>query len=143
MENSMLLLLSCFSRVWLCDPIDGSTPGSPIPEILQERTMEWVAISFSNVKSASEVTQSCPTPSGPMDCSLWASSIHGIFQARVLDSMEVLKKLKTELPHDTATPLLYSEKNKVLNYIRTSVFTAALFTKAKIWKQPECSSPEE
>ena len=32
----------------LCDPIDGSPPGSPIPGILQARTLEWVAISFSN-----------------------------------------------------------------------------------------------
>ena len=31
----------------LCDPIDGSPPGSPIPGILQARTLEWVAISFS------------------------------------------------------------------------------------------------
>ena len=33
----------------LCDPIDVSPPGSPVPEILQARTLEWVAISFSNV----------------------------------------------------------------------------------------------
>ena len=32
----------------LCDPIDGSPPGSPVPEILQARTLEWVAISFFN-----------------------------------------------------------------------------------------------
>ena len=32
----------------LCDPIDGSPPGSPVPEILQARTLEWVAIAFSN-----------------------------------------------------------------------------------------------
>ena len=32
----------------LCDPIDGSLPDSPIPEILQARTLEWVAISLSN-----------------------------------------------------------------------------------------------
>ena len=38
-------LLSCPT---LCDPIDGSPPGSPVPGILQARTMEWVAISFSN-----------------------------------------------------------------------------------------------
>ena len=31
----------------MCDPIDGSPPGSPVPEILQGRTLEWVAISFS------------------------------------------------------------------------------------------------
>ena len=46
----------------LCDPVDGSPPGSPIPAILQARTLEWVAISFSNawkrkvkVKSLSRV----------------------------------------------------------------------------------------
>ena len=32
----------------LCDPIDSSPPGSPVPGILQARTLEWVAISFSN-----------------------------------------------------------------------------------------------
>ena len=44
----LLLLLSCFSPVRLCDPIDGSPPGSPVPGILQARTLEWGAISFSN-----------------------------------------------------------------------------------------------
>ena len=37
------------------------------------------------VKSESEVAQSCPTPSDPMSCSLPSSSVHGIFQARVLE----------------------------------------------------------
>ena len=74
----------------LYDPIDGSPPSSPVPGILQARTLEWVAISFSNawkwkVKSESEVAQSCPTPSDPMDCSPPGSSVHGIFQARVLE----------------------------------------------------------
>ena len=56
------LLPSRFSCVRLCDPIDGSPPGSPVPGILQVRTLEWVAISFSNawkgkvkVKSLSRV----------------------------------------------------------------------------------------
>ena len=34
----------------LCDPTDGSPPGSPVPGILQARTLEWVAISFSNAR---------------------------------------------------------------------------------------------
>ena len=38
------------------------------------------------VKSESEVAKSCPTLSDPMDCSLPGSSVHGIFQARVLES---------------------------------------------------------
>ena len=53
------LLQSCPT---LCDPIDGSLPGSPVPGILQARTLEWAAISFSNawkwkvkVKSLSRV----------------------------------------------------------------------------------------
>ena len=37
------------------------------------------------VKSDSQVAQSCPTPSDPMDCSLPGSSVHGIFQARILE----------------------------------------------------------
>ena len=39
------LLQSCLT---LCDPIDGSLPGSSVPGILQARTLDWVAISFSN-----------------------------------------------------------------------------------------------
>ena len=44
----LLLLPSHVSRVRLCDPIDSSPPGSPVPGILQARTLEWVAISFSS-----------------------------------------------------------------------------------------------
>ena len=36
------------SCLTLCNPIEGSPPGSPVPESLQARTLEWVAISFSN-----------------------------------------------------------------------------------------------
>ena len=44
----LLLLLSHFSRVQLCDATDGNPSGSPIPGILQARILEWVAISFSS-----------------------------------------------------------------------------------------------
>ena len=44
-EAAAKLLKSCLT---LCDPIDGSPPGSPIPGILQARILECVAISFSN-----------------------------------------------------------------------------------------------
>ena len=47
----LLLLLSHFSHVQptLCDPIDGSPPGSSIPGIFQARVLEWVAIAFSDL----------------------------------------------------------------------------------------------
>ena len=47
-KKLLLLLLLLQSCLTLCDTIDGSPPGSPVPGILQARTLEWVAISFSN-----------------------------------------------------------------------------------------------
>ena len=79
------LLQSCLT---LCDPIDSSPPGSTVPGILQARTLEWVAISFSNawkwkvkVKSLSHV-RLLATP--------WTAAHQdppsmGFFQARVLE----------------------------------------------------------
>ena len=73
------LLQSCPT---LCDPIDSSPWDSPGKNT-------GVGCHFllqcMKVKSESEVAQSCPTPSNPMDCSPPGSSIHGIFQARVLE----------------------------------------------------------
>ena len=90
----------------LCNPVDCSLPGFSVHGILQARILEWVAISFSRGifptqgsnpgllhwrqtlsmhESESEVSQSCPTLSDPMDCSPPGSSVHGIFQARVLE----------------------------------------------------------
>ena len=57
----LLLLLSCFSCVRLCNPIDGSPPGSSVPGILQARTLEWVAISFSKACMHAKLLQSCLT----------------------------------------------------------------------------------
>ena len=61
-EDNSAAAKSLQSCPTLCDPIDGSPPGSPVPGILQARTLEWVAISFSNtwkwkvkVKSLSRV----------------------------------------------------------------------------------------
>ena len=72
---------------FLCDPIDGSPPGSSVPGILQARTRGGChfLLQYMKVKSESEVAQSCPTFSDPMDCSLPGSSVYGIFQARVLE----------------------------------------------------------
>ena len=72
--SMLLLLLSRFSRVWLCDPIDGSPSGSPVPGILQARTLEWVATSFSN---AWKWKWSCSVKSG-------SSRSHGLQPTRLL-----------------------------------------------------------
>ena len=67
----------------LCDPIDGSPPGSPVPGTLQARTLS--GLPFPSPMHESEVAQSCLTLSNPLDCSPPGSSVHGIFQARVLE----------------------------------------------------------
>ena len=75
-------LQSCLT---LCDPIDGSPPGSSILGILQERILEWVAVSFSNACMHAQPLQSCLTLCDPVDCSPPGSPVHGIFQARILE----------------------------------------------------------
>ena len=71
----------------LCDPIDGSPPGSRPWDSPGKNT--GVGCHFllqcMKVKSESEVAQSCPTLCDAMDCSLPGSSVHGIFQERVLE----------------------------------------------------------
>ena len=56
-----------------------------------------------------------------------------------------LRKLKIELPYDPAIPLLgiYSEKTILQKELCTTIFIAALFTIARLWKQPKCASTDE
>ena len=146
----------------LCNPREGSLPGSPVPGILQARTLEWVAISFSNawkwtVKlkllnhvrllvtpwtaahqappsmgfSRQEYWSGMPLPSPPAlagglfnneppgkphnqmcacsvmsdslwvhGCSLPGSSVHGIFQARILEWLAVFSSRESSQPRD-------------------------------------------
>ena len=72
----------------LCNPIDGSPRGSPVPGILQVKNTGvgcHFLLQCMKVKSESEVARSCLTLCDPMDYSLPGSSVHGIFQARVLE----------------------------------------------------------
>ena len=73
------------SCLTLCDPIDGSPPGSSVPGIFQARILEWVAISFSNACMHAKSLQSCPTLCDPMDSSPPGSPVPGILQARTLE----------------------------------------------------------
>ena len=81
----------------LCDTIDGSPPGSPVPGILQARIRVGChfLLQRMQVKSESEVAQSCSTLCDPMDCSLPGSSVHGIGQARVLEWGAITFSAKT------------------------------------------------
>ena len=84
----LLLLLPLQSCPTLCDPIDGSPPGSSFPGIFQARVLEWVAIAFSDIYTAAAAAkslQSCPTLCDPINSSAPGSPVPGIFQARTLE----------------------------------------------------------
>ena len=97
------------SHVRLCDPLDCSPPGSSVHRISQARILEWVAISFSRespqprdqtrvsciasrfftcwaIRKVPLVSQVCLTLFDRIDCSGPGSSVHGILQARILES---------------------------------------------------------
>ena len=85
----LLLLLSCFSHVRLCATPQMAANQAP-PSLGFSRQEHWrvgchFLLQCVKVKSESEVSESCPTLSDPMDCSLPGSSVHGIFHARVLE----------------------------------------------------------
>ena len=80
------MLLSRFSRVRLCATPQMAAHQAP-PSLGFSRQEHGSGLPFPSPmhESESEVSQSCPTLSDPMDCSLLGSSVHGIFQARVLE----------------------------------------------------------
>ena len=80
--------LSCFSCVRLHATPQTEAHQAPLPWDSPGKNTEvgcHFLLQCMKVKSESEATQLCPTLSDPMDCSLPGSSIHGIFQARVLE----------------------------------------------------------
>ena len=84
----LLLLLSHFSRVRLC--ATPQTAAHQAPHLWDSPGKNTgvgchFLLQCMKVKSESEVAQSCPTLCDPMDCSLPGSSVHGIFQVRVLE----------------------------------------------------------
>ena len=83
----LLLLLSRFSRVQLCAPQRWQSTRLPHPWDSPGKNtgVGCHLLQCMKVKSESEVARSCLTPSDPMDCSPPGPSVHGIFQARVLE----------------------------------------------------------
>ena len=126
-----LVAKSCLT---LCDPLDGSPPGSSVHGVSHTRILELVAISFSRGSSQprdqtcksfalagrffttewpgklrmnmripwswSEVALLCPTLCDLTDCSLPGFSIHGIFQARVLEWVAISFSRRSSQPRD-------------------------------------------
>ena len=114
-EHWLLLLLSRFSRVQLFVTPQTAAHQAPL-SLGFSRQKYWGGLPFPSPTLESEVAQSCPTPSNPMDYSLPGSSIHGIFQARVLEWGAIAfsdDKRKDHKPRNVGGPGdLYNLKRK-------------------------------
>ena len=100
----------------LCDPIGGSASVSPHPWDSPGKNTGvgcHFLLQCVKVKSESEVARSCLTLSDPMDCSLPGSSVHGIFQARVLEWVAIAFSFN----YDSMITHLQETENTEQNYI--------------------------
>ena len=136
----------------LCDPIRRQPTRLPCPWDSPGKNTGVVChfrLQCMKVKSESEVAQSCLTPSDHMDCSLPGSSVLGFSRLELLEWVAIafsektvwrfLKKLGIKPPYDSGIPLLgilYPEENKIEKDTCIPLYTAALFTTARTWKQP-------
>ena len=107
------LLQSCLT---LCDPTDGSPPGSHPWDSPGKNSGVGchLLLQCMKVKSESEVAQSSLTPGNPMDCSLPGSSTHWIFQARVLEWGAIAFSnivLSNSVKSEPSTSCFYKNKN--------------------------------
>ena len=121
-------LLSPFSRVQLCVTRDGSPPGSPVPGILQARTLEWLAISFSNAWKWKVKGKSLRLSTWKLysHVRLLATPWTAVYQAP--PSMGFSRQeYWSGVPLPSPIPM----------------FIAALFTKVKTWRQPKCPSTDD
>ena len=124
----LLLLLSRFSRVRLCATPQIAACQAP-PSLGSPGKNTGVGCHFllqcMTVKSESEVAQSCLTLSDPMDCSPPGSSIHGIFQARVLEWGAIA----------FSEERLQGNKKKQLFFLRQKHRLSHLQTELSTWRQ--------
>ena len=106
--------MKSLSHVRLCDPMDGNLPGSAVHGIFQARILEWFSISFSrgsvreymNLKSSTNhhrevvLSKSTLCYSDSVDSSPSGSSVHGIFQVRILEWVAISYSKQSSWPRD-------------------------------------------
>ena len=129
----LLLLLSHFSRVRLC-----ATPQTvahqALPSLGFSRQEHWSGLPFPSPimkgKSESKVAQSCLTLCDPMDCSPPGSSVHGIFQARVLEWVAIAFSNTVLITYKI--PLKLNKNDKVIIFFHSKkIWTGKLWFKKK------------
>ena len=134
--GTLLLLLSRFSRVRLCvDSIDSSPPGSTVPGILQARTLEWGAISFSNACMHAKSLQSWPPLCNPMDSSQTGFSAHWILHARILEWVAISLSKQIGTASSKCLDINISFFKNIL-----FIYLAALVLSCSVWNSDQRSN---
>ena len=167
LQITQLSSVQSLSGVWLCDPMDCSTPGLPVHHQLPEPTqthvhwvddtnhwtklvrslnllswisyfnrlegcgkdLQWTSDGLRNNEKHrhevkwSEVAQSCPTLCNPMDYSLQGSSVHGIFQARVLEWVAISSSRGSSRPRDWTWVSRIAGKQYRLSHQESNTYT--------------------
>ena len=118
----LLLLLGRFSRVWLCATPETAAHQAPRPWDSPGKSTGvgcHFLLQCMTVKSESEVTQLCPTLRDPIDCSLPGSSVHGIFQARVLEWGAIARTIIKALQRNILKLLII--QNEILKSVQVNL----------------------
>ena len=128
----LLLLLSRFSRVQLCVTPQTAAHQAP-PSLGFSRQEHWSGLPFPSPMQESEVALSCPTLSDPMDCSLPGSSVHGVFQARVLEWVAIAFSVTFDQLDSKAAYKTYLPCNEVLLQHNLRTTLATFHRKTNLW----------
>ena len=118
----LLLLLGRFSRVRLCATPETAAHQAPRPWDSPGKSTGvgcHFLLQCMTVKSESEVTQLCPTLRDPIDCSLPGSSVHGIFQARVLEWGAIARTIIKALQRNILKLLII--QNEILKSVQVNL----------------------
>ena len=111
------------------------------PSLGFSRQEHWSGLPFPSPMHESEVVQLCPTPSDPMDCSLPGSSVHGIFQARVLEWVAIAFSMSNLDSILKSRDITLSTK---VHLVKAMVFPGVMY-ECESWtvKKAECQKKKE
>ena len=140
----LLLLLSRFSCVQLCATPETAAHQAPPPWDSPGKNTGvgcHFLLQCMKVKSESEVAQSCPTLSDPVDCSLPGSSVHGIFQARVLEWGAIAFSILYTIYIQMHIYIIFKWNTGICNNLVREIVVVQSLSRVQLCDPRDCSTP--